>query len=87
MIHVHCIYWTLYFYCYYSSFTLDHQALDLRGWGLLTQNTRLLNLDTVLDTSSGAGNDATTTVYNLWSGGVERVSQVPQLKDAAGSRG
>ena len=35
MIQVHSIYHALYFYYYYISFTSDHQALDLRGWGPL----------------------------------------------------
>ena len=35
MIQVHCIYCALYFYYYYIGSTLDHQALDPRGWGPL----------------------------------------------------
>jgi len=36
MIQVHCIYCALHFYYYYISSTSDHQALDPRGWGLLS---------------------------------------------------
>ena len=35
MIQARCIYCALYFYYYYISSTSDHQALDLRSWGLL----------------------------------------------------
>ena len=35
MMHAHDIYCTLYFYFHYISPTSDHQALALRGWGLL----------------------------------------------------
>ena len=35
MIQVHFIYCVLYFFYYHISSTSDHQALDLRGWGLL----------------------------------------------------
>ena len=35
MIQVYHLYCTLYFYYYYISSTLYHQALDLRGWGSL----------------------------------------------------
>ena len=33
MIQMHCIYCAVYYF--YISPTLDHQALDSRGWGLL----------------------------------------------------
>ena len=33
MIQAHYVYCTLYFYYYYISFTSEHQALDLGGWG------------------------------------------------------
>ena len=35
MIHVHYLYWALYFCYYYISSTSGHQALDPRGWGPL----------------------------------------------------
>ena len=35
IIQVHYSYHALYFYCYYISYTSEHQALDLRGWGPL----------------------------------------------------
>ena len=37
MIHAHYNYCTLYFNYYYTSSTLDHQALAPGGWGLLSQ--------------------------------------------------
>ena len=37
MIQVHYIYCVLYFYYYYISSTSDHQVLDPRGWGPLSQ--------------------------------------------------
>ena len=35
MIQDHYIYYALYFYYYYISFMLDHQALNPGGWGVL----------------------------------------------------
>ena len=39
VIQVHCIYCALYFCCYYSNSTSDHQALDPRALGPLVGST------------------------------------------------